>query len=178
MSLQTLALSDPNNYCLHYPQGGRRRWTTSGVPTLSTTTTELHSGSGLPTCMLAYILKRGIDLKSTINWLNHPTIFLMMFSPPPTPQRCYFWDGEWQSTTADPSGSTSCFPFKTPHQWRLGEWAHGAPGPGHGERKWDWHHSSTSHSEAVGTHDCAEASLASHSCYPSLVLGAHHRRRS
>lgn len=58
MSLQTLALSDPNNCCLHYPQGGRRRWTTWGAPTLSTTTTELHSGNGLPTCMLGHFKAR------------------------------------------------------------------------------------------------------------------------
>lgn len=55
-NLQTLALSDPNNCCLRYPQGGRRRWTTLDAPTSSTTTTALHSGNGLLTCMLEQAL--------------------------------------------------------------------------------------------------------------------------
>lgn len=153
MSLQTLALSDPNNCCLHYPQGGRRRWTTWDAPTLSTTTTDLHSGNGLPTCMLAHFkarvwFKKQSKLTSSSNkCLNHVCF----------PQRCDLWDGEWQSTAADPSGSTSCFPFKAPHQWRLGEWAHGAPGSGHRERKKYLHHTSMSHSEAVFAHGCTEA---------------------
>lgn len=72
MSLQTLALSDPNNCCLHYPQGGRRRWTTWDAPTLSTTTTELHSGNGLPTCMLEHFkarvwFKKQSNLTSSFN---------------------------------------------------------------------------------------------------------------
>lgn len=83
------------------------------------------------------ILKREFDLKRKLNFIIHRCLNYVFF-----PQRCDFWDGEWQSATADPPGSTSCFPFKTPHQWRLGEWAHGAPGPGHREIKYYLHHTS------------------------------------
>lgn len=78
-NLPTLALSDPNNCCLRYPQGGRRRWTTLDAPTSSTTTTALHSGNGLLTCMLEQALVWSTTPKKTE--LHHPTAVLNVCSP-------------------------------------------------------------------------------------------------
>lgn len=69
---------------------------------------------------------------SVILWLNN-TFFCMKSLP--LLQGCDFRDWEWQSTAADQSGSTSCVPFETPHQWRPRERAPGAQGPGQCERE-------------------------------------------
>lgn len=50
MSLRTQAHSDPSSCCPHCLQAGKRRWTTWDAPTMSTTTTALHSGNGPLTC--------------------------------------------------------------------------------------------------------------------------------
>lgn len=67
------------------------------------------------------------------NWLN-PNILTMICNHFLFLQGCDFWDWKWRPAAADPSGSASCFPFKTPHQWRPREWADGAQGPGQCER--------------------------------------------
>lgn len=89
-------------------------------------------------------------------------------------QGCDFRDWEWQSTAADSSGSTPCFPFETPHQRRPRERAPGAQGPGQCETEKYTH---TVHTAVLSD----EIVLLFHVCVsllPPVVLGAHHRRGS
>lgn len=101
-------------------------------------------------------------------------------------QGCDFWDWKWRSAAADPSGSASCFPFKTPHQWRPREWADGAQGPGQCRGTYELftgrlikRHSCLRRT-TLYTHLIRGDVILSWLCLPAApaVLGAHHRRGS